>query len=149
MDERDESRVMASRHTKPAHARHRGGHARRRRRPQLDESRRRQDSATAVAAEVWRTGVLPSPSRRRQAIPHEDELMLVGDPDDDGLANEYVGEDLPGGSTPTPDQCNVDEIGRAYGLQDEDNGSLRTSSEVLARRDRRRIELRPPRRPQS
>jgi hypothetical protein len=40
----------------------------------------------------------------------------------------------------------VDEIGRAYGLQDEDSGSLRTSSEVLARRDRRRFELRPPRR---
>src|SRR3972149_3263722 len=58
------------------------------------------------------------------------------------------GEDRPGGSTPTPDQSNVDEIGRAYGLQDEDNGSLRTSSEVLAGRDRRRSELQPPRRPQ-
>ena len=74
--------------------------------------------------------------------------MRVGDPDDDSLANEYVGENLPGGSTPTPDQSNVDEIGRAYGVQDEDNGSLRTSSEVLAGRDRRRVELRPPRRPQ-
>ena len=70
--------------------------------------------------------------------------MRAGDPDDDGLANEYVGEDIPGGSTPTPDQNEVDEIGRAYGLQDEDNGSLRTSSEVLARRDRRRSELQPP-----
>ena len=29
----------------------------------------------------------------------------------------------PGGSTPTPDQNDVDEIGRAYGLQEEDNGS--------------------------
>ena len=46
--------------------------------------------------------------------------MRVGDPDDDSLANEYVGEDLPGGSTPTPDQSNVDEIGRAYGLQEEE-----------------------------
>ena len=70
--------------------------------------------------------------------------MRAGDPDDDSLANEYVGEDIPGGSTPTPDQNEVDEIGRAYGLQDEDNGSLRTSSEVLARRDRRRPELQPP-----
>jgi Family of unknown function (DUF6335) len=92
--------------------------------------------------------VLPDGVRRRTAIPHEDEAIRVGDPDDDSLANEYVGEDLPGGSTPTPDQSNVDEIGRVYGLQDEDNGSLRTSSEVLARRDRRRFELRPPGRPQ-
>jgi hypothetical protein len=37
--------------------------------------------------------------------------MRAGDPDDDGLANEYVGEDIPGGSTPTPDQNEVDEIG--------------------------------------
>jgi hypothetical protein len=70
--------------------------------------------------------------------------MRAGDPDDDGLANEYVGEDIPGGSTPTPDQNEVDEIGRAYGLQDEDNGSLRTSTEVLEKRDRHRSELRPP-----
>ena len=106
-------------------------------------------SATAVAAEALRTGVLPNHVRRRVAIPQEDEKIRAGDPDDDSLANEYVGEDLPGGSTPTPDQCNVDDIGRVYGLQDEDNGPLRTSAEVLARRDRRRIELRPPRRPRT
>jgi hypothetical protein len=103
-----------------------------------------QPSATAIAAEALRTGVLPGGVRRREAIPGEGERMLAGDPDDDGLANEYVGEDIPGGSTPTPDQNEVDAIGRAYGLQDEDNGSLRTSGEVLARRDRRRFELRPP-----
>jgi hypothetical protein len=106
-------------------------------------------SGTAVAAEALRTGVLPNAIRRRVAIPREDEKIRAGDPDDDSLANEYVGEDLPGGSTPTPDQCNVDDIGRVYGLQDEDNGPLRTSAEVLARRDRRRVELRPPGRSRS
>jgi len=138
---------MASRHVKPGRGR---GVARKlfRQRPVLDESQPRQQSATAVAAEAWRTGVLPAFARRRESIPHEDETILFGDPDDDSLANEYVGENVPGGSTPTPDQSNVDEIGRAYGLQDEDNGSLRTSSEVLSRRDRRRSELQPPRRPQ-
>jgi hypothetical protein len=104
-------------------------------------------SPTAIAAEALRSGVMPGAARKRERIPHEDETIRVGDPDDDSLANEYVGEDLPGGSTPTPDQSNVDEIGRAYGLQDEDGGSLRTSSEVLARRDRHRSELRPPRHP--
>jgi len=105
------------------------------------------DSGTAVAAAALRSGILPNGYRRRAAIPHEDDKIRVGDPDDDSLANEYVGEDVPGGSTPTPDQSNVDDIGRAYGLQDEDNGPLRTSREVLARRDRRRIELQPPGRP--
>jgi hypothetical protein len=73
--------------------------------------------------------------------------MRVGDPDDSGLLNEYVGEDMPGASTPTPDQNDVDEIGRAYGLQEDDSGALRCSAEVLKRRDRRRSELRPPGRP--
>jgi hypothetical protein len=104
-------------------------------------------SPTAVAAEALRKGVGPHTWRRRVAIPHEAETILFGDPDDDCLANEYVGEDTPGGSTPTPDQSNVDEIGRAYGLQEEDSGSLRSGSEVLKRRDRRRSELQPPPKP--
>lgn len=75
--------------------------------------------------------------------------MCVGDPDDSGLANEYSGENTPGGSTPTPDQNDVDEIGRVYGLQEEDTGALRSAAEVLSRRDRHRSELRAPRRPQA
>lgn len=106
-----------------------------------------EDSATAVAAEALRSGVLPSTGRRPEAIPHEGDTIRVGDPDDDALANEYVGENTPGGTTSTPDQSNVDEIGRVYGLQEEDTGALRSSGEVLARRDRRRSELRAPRRP--
>lgn len=105
------------------------------------------DSATAVAAEALRSGVLPTTGRRSEAIPHEDETIRVGDPDDDALANEYVGENTPGGTTSTPDQSNVDEIGRVYGLQEEDSGALRSSGEVLARRDRRRFELCAPGRP--
>jgi len=104
-------------------------------------------SVTAVAAEALRSGFIPTTRRRRETIPHEVETICAGDPDDDALANEYVGENTPGGSTSTPDQGNVDDIGRVYGLQEEDTGALRTSTEVLARRDRRRSELRAPRRP--
>jgi hypothetical protein len=43
----------------------------------------------------------------------------------------------------------VDEIGRAYGLQDEDSGELHSGGEVLERRDRHRSELNPPSKPQS
>ena len=98
-------------------------------------------SGTAVAAEALRTGVLLGAirrSRQDQAIPGEARTIQVGDPDDETLGNEYVGDDIPGGSTPTPDQSNVDEIGRAYGLQEEDSGGLRTSSEIVDGRDKRR-----------
>ena len=112
----------------------------------VEEWSRRGVSPTAVAAEALRTGVSPVEAYGRQGkIPGEDETIRVGDPDDDPLANEYVGEETPGGSTPTPDQSVVDEIGRAYGLQEEDSGALRSGGEILARRDRHRFELTPPR----
>jgi hypothetical protein len=101
-----------------------------------------------VAAEALRTGVLPVPASRRRRDDLDDETLLVGDPDDSSLANEYVGEETPGGSTPTPDQNDVDAIGRAYGLQEEDTGTLQSAGDVLARRDRHRSELRPPARRQ-
>jgi hypothetical protein len=101
-----------------------------------------------VAAEALRTGVLPrGQARRREEIPREDETIRVGDPDDDALVNEYVGDETPGGSASTPDQNGVDEIGRAYGLQEEDSGALRSGAEVLERRDRHRDELQPPGKP--
>jgi hypothetical protein len=110
------------------------------------EERGRLSSTTAVAAEAMRTGVIPGATRRRPSeIPSEDGI-LFGDPDTGVLANEYGGEDTPGGSSPTPDQNDVDAIGRAYGVAEEDSGSLRTTSELLAGRDRRRPELTPRRR---
>jgi hypothetical protein len=116
----------------------------------VDEGQRRASAPclTAISIEALRSGVLPMRGpRRREFIPHEDELIRVGDPDDRGLDNEYVGDETPGGSASTPDQNLVDEIGRAYGLQEEDEGELRSAGEVLARRDRWRSELRAPRRP--
>lgn len=110
----------------------------------------KEQSPTAIAARALRTGVRPSPPPREQAIPtSEADTILVGDPDDDSLRNEYSGEDTPGGSTPTPDQNDVDEIGRAYGLQEEDSGALQSAGEVLTRRDRRRQELRAPSKPRA
>jgi uncharacterized protein DUF6335 len=106
-------------------------------------------SPTAVAAEALRTGVLSGALPRRSRSSHEDETILVGDPDDRSLDNAYVGDETPGGTASTPDQSNVDDIGRAYGLQEEDSGALRSGSEVLSRRDRHRSELRAPRRPGS
>jgi hypothetical protein len=105
--------------------------------------------ATAVSAEALRTGVVPCTGRPNSgaAIPHEGDTIRAGDPDEDVLANEYAGENTPGGSSTTPDQNEVDAVGRAYGLQEEDSGALRCASEILDRRDRHRSELIPPRRP--
>src|SRR5262245_21229041 len=99
---------------------------------------------TAAALEAERTGVLPlqaRPSPRSRQIPgHEAETIQAGDADVSPLGNEYSGEEMPGASMPAPDQNRVDDIGRAYGVEEEDTGSLRTSAELLSRRDRRRRE---------
>ena len=97
----------------------------------FDVSPAQPSCATAVSAEAMRTGIVP----------------YAGDPDDDVLANEYVGDDTPGGSSTTPDQNEVDATGRACGLSEEGSGALRCASEILDRRDRHRSELIPPRRP--
>jgi len=101
------------------------------------------DSLTALTVDALRAGVVFSNRTiKPPSIPHDAEI-LCGDPDDTQLANEYVGEETPGGSASTPDQNDVDEIGRLYGVQEEDSGELHTSSELMARRDRRRVELSP------
>ena len=104
-------------------------------------------SPTAVAAEAMRTGVIPlEAGGRREEIPGEGENIRVGDPDDSVMDNEYVGDETPGGSSPTPDQNSVDAIGSAYALQEEDDGPLRGAAEILERRDRHRATMdEPPR----
>ncbi len=100
---------------------------------------------TAIAADALERGGMPAPTvKAEEAIPREGHRIRGGDPDQSVLDNEYAGDDLPGGSTPTPDQNVVDEIGRAYGVQEEDSGALRSSSEILDKRDRHRSELVPP-----
>jgi uncharacterized protein DUF6335 len=109
-------------------------------------------SATAVAAEAIRTGVIPlETAGPRDQIPGEGSRIRMGDPDDSAMDNEYVGDETPGGSSPTPDQNSVDEIGSAYGLQEEDAaGPLRGAAEILERRDRHRATMdEPPRRGRS
>ena len=97
---------------------------------------------TTVVVEAVATGVLPEAVIATAPVDEipgiESEKMRVGDPDVSPLSNEYSGEEVPGASTPTPDQNDVDGIGRAYGVEEEDTGSLRTSSELLDRRDRHR-----------
>lgn len=99
-------------------------------------------SPTAVAAEALATGVVPLESVHRHSddsqIPGDDDLLRVGDPDTSVTGIAFVGDETFGGDMPTPDQNQVDDIGRAMGVQEEDSGALRTSSEILDGRDQRR-----------
>ena len=51
-------------------------------------------------------------------------------------------EDVTGGDNPTPDQDIVDDIGKALGVQYEDNEELK-SADKLSERDKHRWELDP------
>jgi hypothetical protein len=68
-------------------------------------------------------------------------VLTGGDLDADWQEAEDSGDETPGGHVATPDQDNVDEIGRAVGLEFQDNQELHTHAEVLEKRDRHRWEL--------
>ena len=54
----------------------------------------------------------------------------------------FAGDEAPGGDNQTPDQDIVDDIGRAIGVEYQDNEELRASDKV-ADRDKHRWELDP------
>ena len=54
----------------------------------------------------------------------------------------FTGDEAPGGDNPTPDQDVVEDIGRAIGVEYQDNEELRASDKV-ADRDKHRWELDP------
>jgi hypothetical protein len=67
--------------------------------------------------------------------------LTAGDVDARWQEAEDSGAETPGGHVTTPDQDNVDEIGRAVGMEFQDNQELSAPEEVLSRRDRRRWEM--------
>ena len=70
------------------------------------------------------------------------DAVLAGGDIDAAWDEAAVGEETVGGTTPTPDQDIVDEIGRAVGVEYEDAEPLHTT-EKLERRDEQRWELHP------
>jgi hypothetical protein len=65
-----------------------------------------------------------------------------GDVDADWENAYFSGDEAPGGDNPTPDQEVVDDIGKALGLEYQDNEELK-SGEKVSDRDRHRWELDP------
>jgi hypothetical protein len=68
--------------------------------------------------------------------------LTSGDVDADWESAEAVGDEAPGGDNPTPDQDVVDDIGRALGVEYDDDEELQGGAEI-ANRDRNRWELDP------
>lgn len=85
---------------------------------------------------------------RREMHEKMDELtqtgpaLTAGDLDANWESAYSVGDEVPGGDNPTPDQDVVDEIGEALGLQYEDNEELKGETKIT-KRDSHRWELDP------
>ena len=73
---------------------------------------------------------------------HSRTPELSGGDIDADWARADIGDETVGGSSPTPDQDVVDELGEAVGLIYEDNEPLH-SAEKVEERDRKRWELDP------
>jgi hypothetical protein len=70
--------------------------------------------------------------------------LSAGDVDADWQRAHDVGEEAPGGSVATPDQDQVDEIGDALGVHRGPDEEVKSSSEILDERDRRRWDMEQP-----
>jgi hypothetical protein len=69
-------------------------------------------------------------------------VLTAGDVDADWQDAYSVGDEAPGGDNPTPDQDRVDDIGKALGVEYQDNEELKAADKI-AERDRHRWELDP------
>jgi hypothetical protein len=93
---------------------------------------------TASAVRSGRRAVQQRLSEHNETSP----AMTGGDVDADWESAYSVGDEAPGGDNPTPDQDIVDDIGKAVGVQYEDNEELKGADKV-AKRDAHRWELDP------
>jgi hypothetical protein len=93
------------------------------------------------SASAARTGRAEMKDRLRKNT-SASPALTSGDVDADWESAESVGDEAPGGDNPTPDQDVVDDIGRALGVEYEDDEELQGGAEI-ADRDRNRWELDP------
>ena len=101
---------------------------RRRRAPRTPAALEERGEITALAEEV---------AAHRESGPR----LTAGDVDADWIRAHDSGDEAVGGSTATPDQDVVDEIGRALGVAQEPAAEVRTSDQILRDRDRLRWHL--------
>ena len=92
-------------------------------------------------ATAARTGRAEMREARREHT-ETSPVLTGGDVDADWEEAYAVGDEAPGGDNPTPDQDRVDDIGKALGIEYQDNEELRPADKV-ADRDKKRWELDP------
>lgn len=100
------------------------------------------EEVTEEFAEAQRLASGGQQLRRELREHHSRTPELSGGDIDADWAGADVGDETVGGSSPTPDQDVVDELGEAVGLTYEDNEPLHTTEKV-EERDRKRWELDP------
>jgi hypothetical protein len=93
---------------------------------------------SASAARSGRRELLEKYEEHTETSP----ALTGGDVDADWESAYSVGDEAPGGDSPTPDQDIVDDIGRAVGVQYQDNEELKGERKI-SERDRHRWELDP------
>jgi hypothetical protein len=120
-------------------------------RPQLDRVRRTLDDALPTPPSSldmdWRgsaarSGRAESEDNQRKLGPGMSSGLTGGDVDADFENAYFSGDEAPGGDNPTPDQEVVDDIGKALGVEYNDNEELKSSDKV-SERDKHRWELDP------
>ena len=96
------------------------------------------DRRQASAALTGRRKLLEAKAEHTETSP-----VLTGGDVDANWADAYsVGDEAPGGDNPTPDQDRVDDIGKALGVEYQDNEELKGADKIIER-DRHRWELDP------
>ncbi|PSN17060.1 hypothetical protein C7271_19715 [filamentous cyanobacterium CCP5] len=98
-------------------------------------------------AEAVRVGAEDQSAQVGADIPKGDRMAsgsppVAGDPDAMAEQAKMVGEEAIGGTTPTPDQDVVDDIGEAVGVQMDPDQPVEVTEEMRDR-DRQRWELDP------
>lgn len=102
------------------------------------KGRRRPVSARTRRARPRATGPAQEPVTEMHAYEAPSSRLSGGDVDADAQNAWGAGDEAVGGSTATPDQDVVDELGEALGVPQAPDAEVRTSAEILAERDRHR-----------
>jgi Family of unknown function (DUF6335) len=96
------------------------------------------DRRTASAARTGRAEMREAREEHNETSP----VLTGGDVDADWEDAYSVGDEAPGGDNPTPDQDRVDDIGKALGVEYQDNEELKAADKITER-DKHRWELDP------
>jgi hypothetical protein len=119
-------------------------------RPRLDRERRRLEETVPTPPSSLNMDRRGSAARSGRAELAESirehgamtPALTGGDVDADWENAYFSGDEAPGGDNPTPDQDVVEDIGRAIGIEYNDDEELKGSDKVT-KRDKHRWELDP------